>query len=108
MDEALINRIKQDLDDAFESADVTQIKKETLFLFDRANHFLLTHGKTRLHGVTFETYEIDFNEKYLQSANHKRALEQLIQAIEKPKHFINAITFGRLRIMLHRLYYKLG
>lgn len=108
MNEALVEYIKEDIERAFFKNDPIKIQKETLFLFDRVIHFLLSHGKYRLKGITFEKNEIAFDENYLMSKENKLQMYRMLSAIAKHKHFINDSTFGKLRIDIERWYLELG
>lgn len=108
MNEALVEQIKEDIERAFHNRDSIKIQKETLFIFDRVIHFLLSHGKNRLRGITFENNEINFNEKYLLSKKNKSQIYRMLGEISEAKQYIKDSTFGRLRIDIERWYRHFG
>ena len=105
MGSTILEETKEDIHAAYKANSITKIGKETLYVFDRMVHFMLSNFKDRLKGITFESYDFDFDNTYLRS---KKNMLKIIEFI-KPTNFpLSDFEFGKMKLDLERWYYLIG
>lgn len=85
-----------------------KIGKETLYVFDRVVHFMLSVFKDRLKGITFEKHEIDFDENFLLSQKNKDYMLKVIQYIHDISLPVSDFEFGKMKLNVEQWYYCMG
>ncbi len=108
MGSTILEETKEDIHAAYKANSITKIGKETLYVFDRMVHFMLSNFKDRLKGITFESYDFDFDNTYLRS---KKNMEHMLKIIEfiKPTNFpLSDFEFGKMKVDLERWYFLIG
>lgn len=80
-----------------------------MYVFDRVVTYMLSSYKDRLKGITFETFEIDFDEKYLLSQKNMNYMLKLLESIMQIKiSTLSDLDFGKMKVDLERWYYHMG
>lgn len=104
----MLENTKEDIQKAYEIKNISKICKETLYVFDRVIHLMLSTSKKRLKGITFEKNEIDFDENYLLSEKNSNYLLKTLQSISDISLPISDYDFGKMKVDIERWYYRMG
>ncbi len=104
----LLEQTKVDIQKAYETNNLLKIEKETLYVFDRVIHFMLSAFKDRLKGITFETSVFDFDEGYIRSKKNMESMHKTLHFINKIEHPVSDVDFGKLKIDVELWYYRMG
>src|SRR5699024_7770295 len=104
----MLENTKEDIQKAYEIKSISKICKETLYVFDRVIHLMLSTSKKRLKGITFEKNEIDFDENYLLSEKNSNYLLKTLQSISDISLPISDYDFGKMKVDIERWYYRMG
>lgn len=105
---AMFEHTKTDIKEAYADNNLPKIGKETLYVFDRVVHFMLSSFKDRLKGITFETNDIHFDERYLRSQKNKDYMLNMFQFIHEVSLPVSDVDFGKLKVDVERWYYQMG
>lgn len=105
---AMLEYTKDDIHKAYENKSLPKIGKETLYVFDRVVHFMLSCFKDCLKGITFEKNEIDFDENYLLSEKNLDHLLKTLQFITDISLPISDVDLGKMKVDIERWYYRMG
>src|SRR5690625_1785050 len=98
MSATLLNQTKDDIQTAYQTNNLSRIEKETLYVFDRVVHFMLSAFKDRLKGITFETSDFHFDEAYILSKKNKETMYKALEFIAQIKLPISNFDFGKLKV----------
>ena len=105
---AIYEKTKEDIQEAYQANSLTQIGKETLYVFDRVVHFMLSAFKDRLKGITFESNEFDFDETYLFSQKNMKHMLKMLEYLKQIDFPISDFDFGKIKVDLERWHYLIG
>src|SRR5699024_10099600 len=108
MSTLMLENTKDDIQKAYAIKSLAKISKETLYVFDRVIHFLLSTSKNRLKGITFKCNEINFKEDYILSEKNYNHLLKTLKTINQLTLPISDIQFGKMRVDIERWYYQMG
>jgi len=108
MSTLMLENTKDDIQKAYEIKSLAKISKETLYVFDRVIHFLLSTSKNRLKGITFKNNEIYFDRDYLLSEKNYNHLLKTLKSINQLTLPISDIQFGKIKVDIERWYYQMG
>lgn len=104
----MLENTKDDIEEAYEKESLPKIGKETLYVFDRLIHFMLSYFKNRLKGITFEENDTEFDESYLFSKKNKKSMLELLQSINNIPLTVSDADFGKMKVDVERWYYQMG
>lgn len=104
----MLENTKDDIQEAYQTNSILKIGKETLYVFDRVVHFMLSAFKDRLKGITFETIEFDFDETYLLSQKNMNHMLKTLEFINQIKFPVSDFDFGKMKVDMERWYYLIG
>ncbi|MHA6261445.1 DNA-binding protein [Sporosarcina sp. CAU 1771] len=105
---AILEETKDDIQEAYQTKSLPKIGKETLYVFDRVVHFMLSAFKDRLKGITFESNEFDFNETYLRSQKNMTHMLNTLEFIQQIKLPVSDFDFGKIKVDVERWHYRMG
>lgn len=105
---AILEVTKDDIQEAYQASNLPKIGKETLYVFDRVVHFMLSAFRDRLKGITFESNEFDFNETYLLSQKNMNHMLKTLEFINQIKFPITDFDFGKIKVDVERWHYRMG
>lgn len=108
MSVALLNQTKDDIQAAFQADNLLKIEKESLYVFDRVVHFMLSSFKDRLKGITFEANDFAFDEAYISSNKNQKNMYELLELTTQLTHPISDADFGKLKVGIEHWYYLMG
>ncbi|MGM8366805.1 helix-turn-helix domain-containing protein [Virgibacillus sp. W0181] len=108
MSVALLDQSKDDIQQAYEANSLTKIEKETLYVFDRVVHFMLSSFKNQLKGITFKSSELDFDEAYILSKKNMETMYKMLDFISQLHFPISDYDFGKIKVDIERWYYRIG
>lgn len=108
MSVALLEQTKNDIHEAFQVNNLRKIEKETLYVYDRVVHFMLSAFRDRLKGITFETSGFDFDEAYIQSKKNMEMMYKTLNFITQIKFPVSDFDFGKIKVDVERWYYRMG
>jgi hypothetical protein len=108
MSATLLNQTKDDIQTAYQTNNLSKIEKETLYVFDRVVHFMLSTFKDRLKGITFESSDFHFDETYILSKKNKETMYKTLEYIAQLKLPISDFDFGKLKVDVERWHYRMG
>lgn len=104
----MLENTKDDIQKAYEVKSLPKIGKETLYVFDRVVHFMLSSFKDRLKGITFEKNDIEFDENYLLSQKNYDHLLKTLRFIFEISLPVSDSDFGKIKIDIECWYYDMG
>jgi len=107
MSVALRDQTKDDIQEAYQTNSLPKIGKETLYVFNRVVHFMLSAFKNRLRGITFENSDVNLNEAYLRSKNNMQSMLKMLDFIEQMQSPVSDFEFGKLKVDIERWYYRM-
>jgi len=105
---ALLDQTIDDIQEAYQTNNLTKIEKETLYVFDRVVHFMLSAFKNRLKGITFETSELNFDTTYIRSKKNMEFMYRTLESITQIKISVSDFDFGKMKVDMERWYYQMG
>ncbi|MCJ7841672.1 DNA-binding protein [Lederbergia sp. NSJ-179] len=105
---AMLDQSKDDIHEAYQTNSLSKIGKETLYVFDRVVHFMLSAFKNRLKGITFENSEFEFDEAYLRSEKNMKHMLKTMELLAKLKSPVSDLEFGKLKVDVERWHYRMG
>lgn len=108
MSVALLDQTKDDIQEAYQANSLPKIEKETLYVFDRVVHFMLSAFRNRLKGITFETSEFNFDEIYIRSNKNMESMYKTLEFISQIKLPVSDFDFGKMKVDMERWYYRMG
>lgn len=108
MSVALLDQTKDDIQKAYQTNSLAKIGKETLYVFDRVVHFMLSAFKDRLKGITFETSEFDFDESYICSKKNMESMYKTLESITQIESPVSDFDFGKMKVDVEQWYYRMG
>jgi len=105
---AMLEHTKDDIQEAYQTNSLAKIGKETLYVFDRVVHFMLSAFKDRLKGITFETNDFDFDETYLRSQKNMNYMLKMLEVINQLEFPVADSDCGQMKVDVERWYYLIG
>lgn len=109
MSVVMLENTKDDIQKAYKAKSLPKIGKETLYVFNRVVTYMLSSFKDRLKGITFETFDFDFDEKYLLSQKNMDYMLKLLESIMQVRvSKLSDFDFGKMKVDLERWYYHMG
>src|SRR5690625_7722626 len=105
---AMLEHTKDDIQEAYQTNSLAKIGKETLYVFDRVVHFMLSAFKDRLKGIIFETNDFDFDETYLRSQKNMNYMLKMLEVINQLEFTVDDSDCGQMKVDVERWYYLIG
>lgn len=105
---AVYQETEKEIDLAYKEHNKTKIEKETSYILSQLIVVMMGTFKDRLKNITFDTYDLHFDEAFITYEKNREALLKWLKRIIRMDSPIDDYEFGKLKVDLEEWYYQIG